>query len=594
MTAASVATFDELGLPQALLQALREAGYAAPSPIQASTIPVLLAGRDVLGQARTGTGKTAAFALPVLARLEVSAKRPQALVLVPTRELALQVAEAFRSYASHLPGVEVLAIYGGQNYAPQFAALEQGVQVVVGTPGRVIDHLERGTLVLRSIKTLVLDEADEMLRMGFAEDLARILRDVPTARQTALFSATLPESVRAIAGAHLRDPAEVTVESSAPTADTVRQRYWQVSGMNKLDALVRIIEAEPVDAMIVFTRTKEGTKALAESLQDRGVAAEAINSDLPQGQRERLVSDLKRGRLYVLVATDVAARGLDVDRVTHVVNFDMPASAESYAHRIGRTGRAGRSGEAITFITAHERELLRSIERVSGHPIEAMKLPSTEALNTARIARFKVGIAQVLAEDGHAPYAAIIEDFVREYGVAASDVAAAVVAMAQEGIPLMLELSARERRAARLQDADDVPDEGNEADDEEVLDEEPVVRSSAPEVGRGAPEPAMVESSSAMAPARGPEPAGFITWRIEVGHTSGIKSANLLAALARECQVEARLLGRLQMFDIYSIVELPADLPKKRLKHLLTAKVTGQALRIRATDERIVEGKARG
>ena len=366
--------FRDLGLADTLLQALSAVGYETPSPIQAATIPPLLEGRDVLGQAQTGTGKTAAFALPILSRLDLSKSKPQALVLAPTRELAIQVAEAFHRYAAHLPGFHVLPIYGGQSYGPQLGGLRRGAHVVVGTPGRVIDHLERGSLDLSELTTLVLDEADEMLRMGFIEDVETVLKKTPPQRQVALFSATMPAPIRRIAQTYLREPAEITIKTKTTTAANIRQRYWYVSGLQKLDALTRILEAEPFDAMIVFARTKSATEELAQKLQARGFAAAAINGDLVQAQRERTIGQLKDGRLDILVATDVAARGLDVERISHVLNYDIPTDTEAYVHRIGRTGRAGRSGEAILFVAPREKRMLMAIERATRQPLSLIHI----------------------------------------------------------------------------------------------------------------------------------------------------------------------------------------------------------------------------
>ncbi|MET0726539.1 MAG: DEAD/DEAH box helicase, partial [Leifsonia sp.] len=358
-------TFSELGLDDAVLKALKDVGYETPSAIQAATIPPLLAGRDVLGTAQTGTGKTAAFALPILSNLDVSQKSVQALVLAPTRELALQVCEAFERYASHLRGVHVLPVYGGQGYGVQLSALRRGVHVVVGTPGRIMDHLEKGTLDLTELKYLVLDEADEMLKMGFAEDVETILADTPAEKQVALFSATMPAAIRRISAKYLKDPEEITVKTKTTTSATITQRYLVVSYPQKVDALTRILEVENFEGMIVFTRTKNETETLAEKLRARGYSAAAINGDVVQAQRERTVNQLKSGKLDILVATDVAARGLDVERISHVVNYDLPIDTESYVHRIGRTGRAGRSGEAISFVTPRERRMLTSIEKAT-------------------------------------------------------------------------------------------------------------------------------------------------------------------------------------------------------------------------------------
>ena len=445
--------FRDLGLPEPLLRALVDVGYETPSPIQAATIPPLLAGRDLLGQAQTGTGKTAAFALPLLARLDLARAQPQVLVLAPTRELAIQVAEAFQRYAMHLPGFHVLPIYGGQGYGPQLAGLKRGAHVVVGTPGRVIDHLERGTLKLDGLACLVLDEADEMLRMGFIDDVEKVFARTPPTRQVALFSATMPTPVRRIAQNHLRDPAEITITARTTTAPNTRQRYWSVSGMHKLDALTRILEAEPFDAMLVFARTKQSTEELAGKLAARGFSVAAINGDVAQPLRERAVQQLKDGQIDILVATDVAARGLDVDRISHVLNYDIPYDTESYVHRIGRTGRAGRSGDAILFVAPRERGMLRAIERATRQPITPMSLPSVEAVNDRRIARFMQRIGDALAAGGLEPFQALVEQYEQAHNVPALEIAAALARIAQGDAPLLLEESAQpaytDERASR-------------------------------------------------------------------------------------------------------------------------------------------------
>src|SRR6201996_175915 len=434
----SSASFRDLGLSDAVLLALADVGYESPSPIQAQTIPLFLAGRDLLGQAQTGTGKTAAFALPALTKIDLTRHEPQVLVLVPTRELALQVSEAFLRYAAHMKGFHVLPIYGGQSYQPQLNALRRGVHVVVGTPGRVIDHMNRGTLKLSGLTMLVLDEADEMLRMGFIDAVESILEQTPPQRQVALFSATIPAPIRRIAAKHLRSPAEITIKSKTSTATNIRQRYWMVSGMHKLDALTRILEAETFDGMVVFTRTKQSTVELAEKLEARGFAAAPLNGDIPQQQRERTISRLKAGQIDILVATDVAARGLDVDRIGHVVNYDVPYDTESYVHRIGRTGRAGRKGEAILFIAPRERNLLRAIERATRQTIEPMNLPSIDAVNALRVGKFKQRITEAVAEGLGNPYKAILEQLETESGVALIEIASALAHFAQGGSPLLL------------------------------------------------------------------------------------------------------------------------------------------------------------
>ncbi len=562
------ALFSDLHLGEPLLRALQDVGYEAPSPIQAATIPRMLEGRDVLGQAQTGTGKTAAFALPILARIDLGAGTPQALVLAPTRELAIQVAEAFQRYATHIAGFHVLPVYGGQSYGPQLSALRRGAHVVVGTPGRVIDHLEKGSLDLANLRTLVLDEADEMLRMGFIDDVERILQRAPAQRQSALFSATMPAEIKRITKAYLRDPVEVTVATHRSTADNIRQRYWLVSGMHKLDALTRILEAEPFDGMIIFVRTKLGADELAQKLQARGFSAAAIHGDLQQQQRERTIGQLKDGSIDILVATDVAARGLDVDRVSHVINFDVPVDPESYVHRIGRTGRAGRKGEAILFISPRERGLLRAFERSTRQPVSALEMPTIQAVNDVRIARFKEQIATTLASGELEVFTSIIEDFERENDVPAVEIAAALAKMVQRGAPLLL--AKPDRDAAP---AEEMP---------------PRVRP-----GRSAPTATAKRSQTDAPPPGAAEglarrkehDGGAGVFRVEVGSVHGVKPGNLVGAIANESGLEARDIGRIEIFDTYSLVELTTAIPKRILDHLRTVQVAGRALHIRAGGE---------
>src|SRR5512139_750018 len=427
---ASVA-FADLGLSAHVLEALQEVGYESPSPIQAATIPVLLEGRDMIGQAQTGTGKTAAFALPLLSHIKVRGGPPQVIVLVPTRELAIQVAEAFQKYAARIKGFHVLPVYGGQSYTPQLMSLKRGAHVVVGTPGRVMDHIKRGTLDLGDLTTLVLDEADEMLQMGFVEDIEWILGHTPPTRQVALFSATMPAPIRRIAQKHLREPVEVTITSRTTTAANIRQRYWIVSGVHKLDALTRILEAEPFDGMLIFARTKQSTVELAERLEARGFAVAPLNGDTQQKDRERTVVRLKGGQLDILVATDVAARGLDVERISHVVNYDVPYDTESYVHRIGRTGRAGRNGEAILFLTPRERNMLRLIERATRQTIEPLTLPTVEDVNTRRLAKFKARIGEALAAGTGSFFRTAVQEVSLETGADLLTIAAAVASMVE-------------------------------------------------------------------------------------------------------------------------------------------------------------------
>jgi ATP-dependent RNA helicase DeaD len=528
--------FDELDLHPKLLSALSAIGYESPSPIQEQTIPPLLSGRDVMGLAQTGTGKTAAFALPILSKLDLTAKTPQALVLAPTRELAIQVSEAFQSYASHLTGFHVLPVYGGQSYGPQLTGLKRGAHVVVGTPGRLIDHLERGSLDLSELQCLVLDEADEMLRMGFIEDVERILQSVPDTRQVALFSATMPPAIRSISQSYLHDPVEISVRAKTATATNINQRYVPVRGANKLDALTRILEVEPFDAMIVFVRTKQLTEELADKLQARGFSAGAINGDIAQAQRERTIGQLRDGRLDILVATDVAARGLDVERISHVLNFDIPHDGESYVHRIGRTGRAGRSGEAILFVSPRERHMLRSIERVTGQSIAQMDLPSIEAVNDQRLTKFSQSITDTLAAGGLELFQDLVREYERNHDVPASEIAAALASMVQGDRPLLLE-----------------------------------------------PEP-VEQPRRDGGPAFEPSNHDTATYRVEVGRRNRVTPRALVGALANEGGVPSKYIGHIDIRAEHTLIELPAELPEDVLRRLRKTQVAGRGLRISQTD----------
>jgi ATP-dependent RNA helicase DeaD len=567
--------FTDLGLPEPLLRALADVGYESPSPIQAATIPPLLQGRDVLGQAQTGTGKTAAFALPILARIDPRQHRPQALVLAPTRELAIQVAEAFQKYATHLPGFHVLPIYGGQSYGPQLSALKRGVHVVVGTPGRVIDHLERGSLDLSELRCLVLDEADEMLRMGFIDDVETVLKKVPATRQVALFSATMPSQIKRIAQTYLKEPVEVAIKSATSTATNIRQRYWMVSGVNKLDALTRILEAEPFDGMLVFARTKLGTQELAEKLAARGLSAAAIHGDVEQKQRERMIQSLKDGSIDILVATDVAARGLDVDRISHVLNYDIPYDTESYVHRIGRTGRAGRSGEAILFVAPRERGMLGAIERATRQKIEPMQLPSVDAVNEKRVGKFLGKIGAALESSDLSVYRDLVERYEREHDVPAVDIAAALAKLVQGKTPLLLEAPAERPRFERERP----PVEGRGR-----AIREPRAGSSAP-AARGARhqnagETLFADDKPAARPRRDAPEVGMETFRIEVGHAHGVQPGNIVGAIANEADLESRFIGRIDIRDDYSLVDLPEGMPRELMEHLKKVRIAGQTLRI--------------
>ncbi len=561
------ASFRDLALSEPVLRALADVGYESPSPIQAATIPVLLSGADMLGQAQTGTGKTAAFALPALTRIDLSCHEPQVLVLVPTRELALQVAEAFQRYAAHLKGFHVLPIYGGQSYQPQLNALRRGVHVVVGTPGRVIDHMNRGTLKLSALTLLVLDEADEMLHMGFVDAVESILEQTPPHRQVALFSATIPAPIRRIAQKHLRSPVEVTIKSKTSTATNIRQRYWLVSGMHKLDALTRILEAETFDAMLVFTRTKQSTVELAEKLEARGFAAAPLNGDIPQQQRERTVARLKAGQIDILVATDVAARGLDVERIGHVVNYDVPYDTESYVHRIGRTGRAGRKGEAILFIAPRERNMLRAIERATRSNLEPMNLPTVDAVNALRIAKFKVRVSETIAKGEATVFRPILEQLEAETGLPLIDIAAALASLGQGASPLLLPVKAASINAAPAR-----------AERQPPRAEAP--RAPAP---RAEPPPVRERTQGTRPPSAGGHQE---TFRIEVGSVHGIRPGNIVGAIANEAGIEGVHIGRVDIREDHSFVDLPAGMPKQVFKQLQKVLVAGRELKISRVGEK--------
>jgi len=570
-TTETAITFSDLALSDAVLKAVREIGYETPSAIQAATIPTLLDGRDVVGLAQTGTGKTAAFALPILSRLDVSQSKPQALVLSPTRELALQVCEAFEKYATHMRGVHVLPVYGGQAYGVQLSALRRGVHVVVGTPGRIMDHLAKGTLDLSELKYLVLDEADEMLKMGFAEDVETILADTPEDKQVALFSATMPAQIRRISKKYLRDAEEITVKSQTTTSANTSQRYLIVSYPQKVDALTRILEVENFEGMIVFVRTKSETENLAEKLRARGYSAAAISGDVAQAQRERTVNQLKSGKLDILVATDVAARGLDVDRISHVVNFDIPVDTESYVHRIGRTGRAGRSGSAISFVTPRERRLLTAIEKATRQPLTQMQLPSVEDVNSTRLTRFDDAITEALNQQARvSSFREIIGHYVEHHDVPEMDVAAALAVVAQGETPLLL--SAEEERAQRFSEREDRS-----------------ARKDRPERGgdRGG-------DRGGERPERRPRSNKPMTaYRIEVGKRHRVEPRQIVGALANEGGLSREDFGHIQIRPDFSLVELPADMSKDVLARLSDTRISGKLIEI-SPDRKANGGGARG
>ena len=549
---APVPSFRDLKLPAPLLSVLDEVGYESPTPIQAQAIPHLLEGLDLLGHAPTGTGKTAAFALPLLSRLVINNQHVQLMVLTPTRELAIQVAEAFQRYASHIKGFHVLPVYGGQDYAGQIRQLKRGVHVVVGTPGRVMDHMRKGTLKLDALQALVLDEADEMLRMGFIDDVEWILEQTPKQRQMALFSATMPREIQRIARRHLRDPQEIAIKARTATAATIRQRYWLVSGLHKLDALTRILEVEPFDALLMFVRTKIATTELAERLEARGYAAAALNGDMPQKSREQMVERLKKGSLDILVATDVAARGLDVERISHVVNYDIPYDAEAYIHRIGRTGRAGRQGDAILFVAPRERRMLSTIERATRQKIEPLELPSTEVVNNKRIAAFKQGISDTLAAGELDFMQSLVEQYQQEHDVPALEIAAALASISIGDRQLLLKPD--KQKPARASTGK---------------------RTERVESGKRKERVEPRQRKSRDRPARGME-----RFRIEVGYQHGVKPGNIVGAIANEAGLDAEHIGHIDIHTEFSLVDLPTGMPKEVFQDLRKVRVCGQRIDI--------------
>ena len=556
--------FDGLDLPGDVIDAVKKVGFETPSQIQAQTIPLLMEGRDVVGLAQTGTGKTAAFALPILARIDKKARHPQALVLAPTRELALQVSDSFQSFADHLGGISVLPIYGGQAYGIQLSGLRRGAQIIVGTPGRVIDHLEKGSLDISDLRFLVLDEADEMLNMGFQEDVERILEDTPDEKQVALFSATMPNGIRRLSKQYLDDPAEVTVKAKTRTNTNITQRYLFTAHRNKLDAITRILEVTEFEAMIVFVRTKHETEELAEKLRARGFSAAAINGDIAQQQRERTVDQLRDGRLDILVATDVAARGLDVERISHVLNYDIPNDTESYVHRIGRTGRAGRTGEAILFVTPRERRMLRSIEKVTGAKIEEMELPTVDEVNDSRKAKFADSITESLEDSQLDLFRALVRSYSTEHDVPMEDIAAALAAQTSGDEFLMKEppKDKRDRRDRERWDRDDRRDRerGGRFDRGG--------RDRGERGGRGG---------------RGRfhnDDVNFDTYRLDVGKRQHVRPGAIVGALANEGGLTNRDFGRITIGGDFTLVELPKDMDRKVLDRLKDTRISGQLINI--------------
>ncbi|MFT6408306.1 MAG: ATP-dependent RNA helicase DeaD [Arenicella sp.] len=579
--------FTELNLPEPILQAVIDQGYEQPSPIQAEAIPPLLEGRDLLGQAQTGTGKTAAFALPLLANIDPNNRAPQLLILAPTRELAIQVAEACQQYAKHLKGVNVLPIYGGQSYTIQLKQLNRGAQVVVGTPGRVMDHMRRKTLSLDALKALVLDEADEMLRMGFIDDVKWVLEQSPPDRQIALFSATMPREVKRVADQHLQDPVHIKIASKTATGANISQRYWIVRGVHKLDAITRILESEDSEGVIVFVRTKNATVELADKLSARGFRSEALNGDIPQANREKIIDRLRNGKLDILVATDVVARGLDVERISHVINYDVPHDTEGYIHRIGRTGRAGRSGKAILFVAPREKRMLFSIERATKQPITPMDLPSIADINKSRVERFKDSIVATINTENLDFFSQMITEIQKDKEVSSEQIAAAAAFMAQGETSLVLDeaVMAREAKSTHTSAGFDRDDRsrGDRGDRGDRGGRNDRGRSERGERRERSHEDKPVPSKTAT-PLKDNPDVKMQRFRLDVGRRNQVKPGNIVGAIANEAELESKYIGEIEIRDDYSTVDLPADMPKEVMSILRRARVAGRPLDIAIFD----------
>ena len=556
-------TFADLGLKAPILEALNDLGYEKPSPIQAECIPHLLGGRDVLGMAQTGSGKTAAFSLPLLNNLDPELKAPQILVLAPTRELAVQVAEAMTDFSKHMRGVNVVALYGGQRYDVQLRALRQGPQIVVGTPGRLLDHLKRGTLDLSKLSGLVLDEADEMLRMGFIEDVETIMAQIPEGHQTALFSATMPEAIRRITRRFMKEPQEVRIQSSVTTRPDISQSFWSVYGMRKNEALVRFLEAEDFDAAIIFVRTKNATLEVAEALERSGYNSAALNGDMNQSLREQTLERLKDGRLDILIATDVAARGLDVERISLVVNYDIPMDSESYVHRIGRTGRAGRAGRALLFVENRERRLLRNIERTMKLSIPEVELPNADLLGKRRLEKFAAKVQQQLESSDLDQYRALlsqIQPVAEGEELDMETLAAALLKMAQGERSLIVPPDAPMRPKREFRDRDDRFERRGDRNDRGPRGDRP-------------------ERGGEDRPRRERRDAGEMElYRIEVGRDDGVEVRHIVGAIANEGDISSRYIGNIKLFGSHSTIELPKGMPGEVLQHFTRTRILNKPM----------------
>ena len=554
--------FNEMNLSPSVFSVLQEVGYETPTPIQALTIPHIMQNKDLLGQARTGTGKTAAFALPFLSRIELDNKRPQVLVLTPTRELAIQVAESFKTYGSKMKGLNVLAVYGGQSYEVQLKQLKRGVHVVVGTPGRLMDHMRRKTISFSDLFGLVLDEADEMLHMGFIDDVEWILEKTPKESQIALFSATMPKPIRKIAGKYLKNPEEIIVQPDTDVMSTINQKFWMINGTKKSAALVKMLEATTFDGVIVFVKTRTSTVEIAKILEEKGFKAEALNGEIAQAARERTINRLKNGHIDILVATDVAARGLDVDRISHVINYDMPPKTEPYIHRIGRTGRAGRTGEAILFVGRNERWMLKNIERATRQKVVEIFLPSNKDINKKRVADFKQSITQAMALEDLSFFSDLIQEYVDEQGVPVAQVAAALAKLTHGNKPFLLpptQAGEKTREPVRARTRENIRPESVRRVAENKKD------FSENEKSRRKPKKVSVEVTQVTV---APIKEGMERYRIEVGQKHGLQAGDVVGAISNEAGLEGKFIGSIKINQDFSFVDLPFGMPNN-IFHLL-------------------------
>ncbi|WP_321495517.1 DEAD/DEAH box helicase [uncultured Desulfobacter sp.] len=560
------AGFDEMNLSPAVFAALQTVGYETPTPIQTMTIPRMMEYKDLLGQARTGTGKTAAFALPLLSRIDLENKRPQVLVITPTRELAIQVAQSFKDYGANMKGLNVLAVYGGQSYSVQLNQLKRGVHVVVGTPGRLMDHMRRKTLSLSDLTGLVLDEADEMLQMGFIDDVEWILSQIPQPTQIALFSATMPAPIQKIAGKYLKNPEKVIIHHDSDVTSTIHQKFLMIQHIKKNDALIRILEALTHDGVIVFTKTRNDTLEVTKVLEEKGFKAEALNGDIAQAARERTVNRLKNGNIDILVATDVAARGLDVERISHVINYDMPSKTEPYIHRIGRTGRAGRTGEAILFVQPKEKWMLKQIEKATRLQVEEMTLPTNREINRKRVDDFKNKIAQTISTQDVNDFTDLVETTAKEQDVSISQVAAALAKMIQGGTPFLLEEKADRPAAKKTATATKTTNKVTTKTTKKTKDPVAPKQPQAPDR----------LNLNKIAPAE----KGMERYRIEVGLKHGLKPGDVVGAISNESGLESKFIGAISIDYDYSLVDLPFGMPKNIFNLLQKTWIRSQKMSI--------------